>query len=173
MTKKGCTKIVNFMTPGAGVLMLGYGHLSHYSEYAVFSTLSIYSTLVACVPCVKGLWCCFPIPSLIFNYSMMGLLIYKYEPLWQEVSVKSLILRWPLRPVGLLFYQLHFRSWFFFIVNRQIFESCDHSVQCNGTENATLCKDHGIKRLCYCDHGYLEVGGVCLLGHNEYNYGFF
>ena len=32
----------------------------------------------------------------------MGLLIYKYEHLWQEVSVKSLILRWPLRPVGLL-----------------------------------------------------------------------
>ena len=37
------------MTPGAGVLMLGYGHLSHYSEYAVSSTLSIYSTLVAIV----------------------------------------------------------------------------------------------------------------------------
>ena len=27
----------------------------------------------------------------------MGLLIYKYEPFWQEVSVKSLILRWPFR----------------------------------------------------------------------------
>ena len=37
------------MTPGAGVLMLGYGHLSHYSEYAVSSTLSIYSTLVVIV----------------------------------------------------------------------------------------------------------------------------
>ena len=37
------------MTPGAGVLVLGYGHLSHYSEYAVSSTLSIYSTLVAIV----------------------------------------------------------------------------------------------------------------------------
>ena len=24
-----------------------------------------------------------------FIYAMMGLLIYKYEPLWQEVSVKS------------------------------------------------------------------------------------
>ena len=56
--------------------------------------------------CVKGLWCCFPIPSLIFIYSMMGLLMYKYEPLWQEVSVKCLILRWPLRPVGLLFFFL-------------------------------------------------------------------
>ena len=33
---------------------------------------------------------------------MMRLLIYKYEPFWQEVSVKSLILRWPLRPMGLL-----------------------------------------------------------------------
>ena len=29
--------------------------------------------------------------------------IYKYEPFWQEVSVKSLILRWSFRPVGLLF----------------------------------------------------------------------
>ena len=33
----------------------------------------------------------------------MGLLIYRYEPFWQEVSVKSLILRWPLRPVGFFF----------------------------------------------------------------------
>ena len=36
-------------------------------------------------------------------YSMMWLLICEYEPFWQEVSVKSLIFRWPLRPVGLLF----------------------------------------------------------------------
>ena len=34
------------MTPGAGVLMLEYGHLSHYTEYVVYSTLSIYSTLL-------------------------------------------------------------------------------------------------------------------------------
>ena len=47
MTKKGSTKFVNFVTPGAGVLMLGRGHISHYSEYVVSSTLSIYSTLVA------------------------------------------------------------------------------------------------------------------------------
>ena len=53
------------------------------------------------VYCVKGLWCCFPITSLFFIYSMMGLLIYKYEPLWQEVSVKFLIFKWPLKPVGL------------------------------------------------------------------------
>ena len=29
MTKEGSTKIVNFMTPGAGVLVLGHGHISH------------------------------------------------------------------------------------------------------------------------------------------------
>ena len=29
MTKEGCTKIVNFMTPEAGVLVLRHGHTSH------------------------------------------------------------------------------------------------------------------------------------------------
>ena len=29
MTKKGSTQIVNFMTPEAGVLALGCGHISH------------------------------------------------------------------------------------------------------------------------------------------------
>ena len=42
-------QIVNFMTPGAVVLMLGRGHISHYSEYVLSSTLSIYSTLIAIV----------------------------------------------------------------------------------------------------------------------------
>ena len=32
----------------------------------------------------------------------MGLLICKYAPFWQEFSIKSMIPRWPLRPVGLL-----------------------------------------------------------------------
>ena len=32
----------------------------------------------------------------------------KYAPFWQEFSVKSLILRWPLRPVGLLLLMLSF-----------------------------------------------------------------
>ena len=49
MTKEGSSQIVNFMTPGAGVLMLGHGHISHYSEYVLSSTLSIYSTLIAIV----------------------------------------------------------------------------------------------------------------------------
>ena len=49
MTKEGSTKIVNFMTPGADVLMLGRGHKSHYSEFVVSSALSIYSTLLSIV----------------------------------------------------------------------------------------------------------------------------
>ena len=44
MTKIGSTKIVNFMTPGAGVLVLGRGNISylmkmHYS----FKNLLLYS----------------------------------------------------------------------------------------------------------------------------------
>ena len=35
---------------------------------------------------------------------IMGPLICKYAPFCQEFSVKSLIRRWPLRPVGLLFF---------------------------------------------------------------------
>ena len=49
MTKEGSTKILNFITLGAGDLMLGRGHISNYGEYVVSSTLSIYSTLVAIV----------------------------------------------------------------------------------------------------------------------------
>ena len=49
MTKEGSTKIVNFMTPRTGVLVLGCGHKSHYSEYALNCTLSICSTLIVVV----------------------------------------------------------------------------------------------------------------------------
>ena len=42
----------------------------------------------------------------LYIYSMMGLLIYKYEPLWQEVSVKSLILRWFKACGPLVFYMI-------------------------------------------------------------------
>ena len=47
MNKEGSTKIVNFMNPGPGVLILGRGHINHYSEYVFSSALSIYSTLIA------------------------------------------------------------------------------------------------------------------------------
>ena len=36
MTKEGSTKMVTFMTPRAWVLVLGCGHISHYSENALF-----------------------------------------------------------------------------------------------------------------------------------------
>ena len=35
MIKEGSMKIVNFMTPGTGLLMLGHGHMP-YSEKALF-----------------------------------------------------------------------------------------------------------------------------------------
>ena len=50
MTTEGSTKIVNFMNPG--VLVLGYGYISHIiyrSKNALSSTPSIYSTLIAIV----------------------------------------------------------------------------------------------------------------------------
>ena len=49
MTTEGCAKIVNFITIGAVGLVLGCGHIGHYSEYALSSILSIYITLIAIV----------------------------------------------------------------------------------------------------------------------------
>ena len=44
MTKEGSTKIVNFMTPGAGVLALGHGHISHIVKiHYFFKNLLLYS----------------------------------------------------------------------------------------------------------------------------------
>ena len=39
MTKEGAAKIVNFITFGAGDLMLGRGYISHCSDYALSPTL--------------------------------------------------------------------------------------------------------------------------------------
>ena len=36
MTKEGSTKIVNFMTPGAGILVLGHDHISHIVKMHYF-----------------------------------------------------------------------------------------------------------------------------------------
>ena len=47
MTKEGSTKIVNFMTPGTGALMLGRGHI--VILHNLRSTLSICTTLIAIV----------------------------------------------------------------------------------------------------------------------------
>ena len=44
MTKEGSTKIVNFMTPGAGVVVLGRGHISHIVKmHYSFKNLLLYS----------------------------------------------------------------------------------------------------------------------------------
>ena len=44
MTKEGSTKIVNFMTPGTGVLVLGRGHISHIVKmHYFFKNLLLYS----------------------------------------------------------------------------------------------------------------------------------
>ena len=44
MTKEGSPKIVNFMSPGAGVLVLGCGHLSHMVKmHYFFKNLHLYS----------------------------------------------------------------------------------------------------------------------------------
>ena len=99
MTMKGSTKIVNFMTDRAGILMLGCDHIRHYSKYALFSTL-INKQHIICY-CIKELQYSFPMPLLIFIYLMIGLLIYKYEPFFQEFSAVSDI-QVTVRPVGLL-----------------------------------------------------------------------
>ena len=44
MTKEGSTKIVNFMTPGVGVLVLWLGHMSHIVKmHYFFKNLLLYS----------------------------------------------------------------------------------------------------------------------------------
>ena len=44
MTMERSTKIVNFMTPGAGVLVLGHGHISHIVKmHYFFKNLLLYS----------------------------------------------------------------------------------------------------------------------------------
>ena len=43
ITKEGSDKIVNFMTPGAGALVLGCGHISHIMKmHYFFKNLLLY-----------------------------------------------------------------------------------------------------------------------------------
>ena len=77
--------------PGAGVLMLRCGHISRYSEYALSSTLSICSTLIAIVLSDDNVvFLC----NFWLLFIIMGMLIWKYEPIWQwesdtQVTVKA------------------------------------------------------------------------------------
>ena len=100
ITKEVSIYIINFMTPRAGVHVLERGHVSyivkmHNSFKKFFSTLRDGSDKHTHTKrfddvhidsfCINKLYCIFPLPLLIFIYSMMGPLI------WQEVSVQSLI----------------------------------------------------------------------------------
>ena len=70
--------------------------------YIIFFSINILH--IDCY-CVKGLWSCFLIELVFFKFIIiLRLLMCKYAPFWQEVSVNSLILGWPLRPVGLFFF---------------------------------------------------------------------
>ena len=69
--------------------------------------LNICIILIACINtqyidcyCIKGLLYYFPLTSMIFIYSTMGWLMQIWA-LCYEVTVKSLILRWPLGHVDL------------------------------------------------------------------------
>ena len=44
MTKEGSTKILNFMTPGAGVLVLGRGHISYIVKLHYFFKNRLFSS---------------------------------------------------------------------------------------------------------------------------------
>ena len=50
MTKEGSTKIEDFMIPGAGVLMLGHGHISHIVKlHYSLNNLLLYSKQTKCI----------------------------------------------------------------------------------------------------------------------------
>ena len=85
ITKKGSTKIVNFMTPDDGGLMLRCSSISRYREYALSSTLSICSTLIAIV--LRVYIILLSMQLLIFIYLMMGLVICRFSD--NRVTVKT------------------------------------------------------------------------------------
>ena len=100
ITNEGYVKIVNFITPGGGVLMLERGHMCHHSKYAPSSTLSIYSTLIAVVlrdynaafQCHCWFW------FILWWGCFMQIRAFLTKSQWEY-----LILSWPLWSVGFLF----------------------------------------------------------------------
>ena len=81
------------MTRGAGVIVLWLGHLSHIVKmHYFFKTLLLFfggwfkqiqkdsfDDVHIDSYCINKSYCSFPLALLIFIYSMMGLLICKYE----------------------------------------------------------------------------------------------
>ena len=53
MTTKGSTKIANFMTPGAGFLVLGRDHTSHVKTVPAFVAPSVKTVLAFVAPSAK------------------------------------------------------------------------------------------------------------------------
>ena len=100
MTKEGSTKMVNFITIGAGGLVLGRGYISHYSKYALSSTLSIYITLIAIVFRNIMLLSYATVDFNLFYDGTVDMQIWAL--LTRSQCIESLILRWPLRPLSLL-----------------------------------------------------------------------
>ena len=68
-----------------GVAIWVYNNLLKYI-CIIFCSINIQH--IACY-CIKGLYCCFPMPFLIFIYAMTGLLLCKYEPFCIEFSLDS------------------------------------------------------------------------------------
>ena len=127
MTKEGSSKIVNFMTPGAGVLLLGHGHLSHIVKMHYFFKIS-FSLLSQALICSIDDYgrvyqnckfhighyseyvlssclsiCCFPIQLLIFIYYYNGGVDMQICTPLTRSQCKVSDTQVKVRPVGLLF----------------------------------------------------------------------
>ena len=83
MANEESTEIVNFMTPGVGDLLPGCGHKSHIVQMhyfsKTFSTFGMVQTnamMCLLIPIVLTGY----IAAFLSHYSMMGLLICKYQP---------------------------------------------------------------------------------------------
>ena len=94
------------MTPGAGVLVLGRDHISHTVKMLY---LLLYQHTVHYLLVYSWILVLFSYATVVFYLLYDGLFTCKYEHLWQEVNVESLILKWPLRPLGLLLENIAFR----------------------------------------------------------------
>ena len=98
MTNEWFSKIVTIMTPKTGLLMLGRLYKSLSWICIIF--LSINKQHIDCY------WLSEYDAAYLFDCWFSFILWWdcwytNISPFWQEVGVKSLILRWPLRPVGL------------------------------------------------------------------------
>ena len=75
-----------------------WSHLISVESYVVLTKKNIYQLLFE-INYHKSESTLMPFRSIV--NSVTSLLVCKFEPFWLGVSVESLILRWPLRPVGL------------------------------------------------------------------------